>query len=40
MRGQTGFNLLFVYFVLPEEVKEDTEETKKIKLKLKIAKTG
>jgi hypothetical protein len=29
--GQTGFNLLFVDFVLPEEVKEDTEETKKNK---------
>ena len=29
--GQTGFNLLYVDFVLAEEVKYDTEDTKKIK---------
>ncbi len=31
IRGQTGFNLLFVDFDLAEEAKEDTEETKKNK---------
>ena len=29
--GQTGFNLLYVDLVLAEEVKDDTEDTKKIK---------
>ena len=39
MRGQTGVNPLFVAAVLSEEVKEDNEETKKNKIKLKMAVT-
>ena len=30
IRGQTGSNLSFVDLELPEEVKDDTEDTKKI----------
>ena len=34
--GQTRSNLLYVDLVLPEEVKDDTEDTTKIKTVFKI----